>query len=189
MMDTPFMDTIATGLANHGIQVSRFEFPYMAKRRLDGKRRGPDTQKVLLTTWRDIIAALAGDTPLFIGGKSMGGRMASLVADEPGVAGVVCLDYPFHPPGKPDNLRTDHLETMPRPTLIVQGERDTFGRQEEVAAYPLAHTIQLVWVPDGDHSLKPRKTSGRTEAENLQLAVDAVVAFITEHARSRAQLS
>ena len=186
MMDTPFMDTIAAGLANRSIQVSRFEFPYMAKRRLDGKRRGPDTQKVLLTTWRDVIADLAGKTPLFIGGKSMGGRMASLVADEPDVTGVICLGYPFHPPGKPDNLRTEHLETMPRPILIVQGERDTFGRREEVAAYALAPTIQLVWVPDGDHSFKPRKKSGYTEAENLQHAVDATVAFIAKQVRSSA---
>lgn len=179
-MDTPFMDTIATGLANHGIRVSRFEFPYMAERRLDGARRGPDTQKVLLMTWREVIAALAGEAPLFIGGKSMGGRMASLVADEPGVTGVVCLGYPFHPPGKLDKLRTEHLGTMPRPTLIVQGERDPFGRQEEVAAYVLANTIRLVWAPDGDHSFKPRKKSGHTETENLQVAIDAAVQFVTE---------
>lgn len=181
MMDTPFMETIATGLAEQAIQVSRFEFPYMAKRRLDGKRRGPDTQKVLLATWHDMLTALAGELPLFIGGKSMGGRMASLVAEEPGVSGVVCLGYPFHPPGKPDTLRTEHLETMSRPTLIVQGERDTFGRREEVVSYTLANSIQIEWIPDGDHSFKPRKKSGHTEADNLQRAIAATVAFVTAH--------
>lgn len=181
MMDTPFMETMATGLAQRGMQVSRFEFPYMAKRRLDGKRRGPDPQRVLLATWRDIITALMDETPLFIGGKSMGGRMASLVADEPGVIGVICLGYPFHPPGKPERLRTEHLETMARPTLIVQGERDTFGRREEVSTYALAASVQIAWMPDGDHSFKPRKKSGYTEASNLQRAIDATAEFITQH--------
>ncbi len=179
-MDVPFMDAVAAGVAAHGMQVSRFEFPYMAKRRVDGKKRGPDTQKVLLSTWRDVIAELVTDIPLFIGGKSMGGRMASLVADEPGVAGIVCLGYPFHPVGKPGRLRVEHLTTLPRPALIVQGERDAFGSQAEVAGYPLADTIELAWMPDGDHSLKPRKRSGHTEADNLQRAVDAIVQFVTE---------
>lgn len=179
-MDGPFMDIIAAGVASHGIQVSRFEFPYMAKRRVDGKKRGPDTQKVLLSTWRDVIAELLADIPLFIGGKSMGGRMASLVADEPGIAGIVCLGYPFHPAGKPDRLRVEHLSTLALPTLIVQGERDTLGSQAEVAGYALSRTIQLAWMPDADHSLKPRKRSGHTEAENMQRAVDAIVRFVTE---------
>ena len=181
MMDSPFMESIATELAVNNIQVSRFEFPYMAKRRLDGKKRGPDTQKVLLNTWREVIADQASDLPLFIGGKSMGGRMASLVADAPDVTGVICLGYPFHPPGKPDRLRTEHLEGMRCPTLIVQGERDTFGRREEVVGYDLATSIQLAWAPDGDHSLKPRKKSGFSEADNFKLAVDAMVSFINQH--------
>ncbi len=172
---------MATGLAQQGMQVSRFEFPYMAKRRLDGKRRGPDSQNVLLATWRDMIATLTGEVPLFIGGKSMGGRMASLVAEEPGVAGVICLGYPFHPPGKPERLRIEHLETMARPTLIVQGERDTFGRREEVSTYALADTVRIAWMPDGDHSFKPRKKSGHTEADNLQRAIDVTAAFVTQH--------
>lgn len=180
MMDSPFMESIAIDLAEHNIKVSRFEFPYMAKRRLDGKKRGPDTQKVLLNTWREVIADQTGDLPLFIGGKSMGGRMASLVADTAGVAGIICLGYPFHPPGKPDRLRTEHLECIRCPTLIVQGERDPFGRREEVENYHLAATIQLAWAPDGDHSLKPRKKSGFNETDNLQLAVGAIVSFIDQ---------
>ncbi len=177
-MDTPFMDTIAKGLAKRRICVSRFEFPYMAKRRVDGKRRGPGSPKLLFETWRDVIRDVAGELPLFIGGKSMGGRVASMVADEPGVSGVICLGYPFHPPGKPDKLRTEHLETIPVPALIVQGERDPFGRSEEVKTYSLSKKVEVVWIPDGDHSLKPRKKSGRTEEDNLQLAIDAAVEFI-----------
>ncbi len=177
-MDSPFMDTIAGGLAERGILVSRFEFPYMAKRRTHGKGGGPGSPKVLLETWREVIRASTGDLPLFIGGKSMGGRIASMVADEPGVAGVICFGYPFHPPGKPEKLRTEHLKTMKVPTLIVQGERDPFGRPEEVASYGLAKKIGVVWIPDGDHSLKPRKKSGHTEEGNLSLAVDAAADFV-----------
>ncbi len=181
MMDTPFMDTIATGLAKREMQVSRFEFPYMAKRRMDGKRRGPDPQKVLVATWLEVIDTFSSGLSLFIGGKSMGGRMASMVAEAPGVTGVICLGYPFHPPGKPDRLRTEHLETMTRPTLIVQGERDTFGRREEVLTYSLDEAVQITWIPDGDHSFKPRKKSGHTEADNLQRAIEVTAEFVAQH--------
>ncbi|MDH3529795.1 MAG: alpha/beta hydrolase [Acidobacteriota bacterium] len=177
-MDHPFMNTIAEGLAQNGLVVSRFEFPYMAKRRATGKGGGPGSPKVLLQTWRDVINEYKGDLPLFIGGKSMGGRIASMVADEPGISGVVCLGYPFHPPGKPEKLRTEHLRTMPVPMLVIQGERDPFGNPEEVAGYDLADTVELVWVPDGDHSLKPRKKSGHTEEGNLALAITSISDFI-----------
>lgn len=179
-MDTPFMDAIADGVAGSGILVSRFEFPYMARRRVDGKRGGPGSPKVLLQTWRDVIKETAGGIPLFIGGKSMGGRIASMVADEDGVSGVICLGYPFHPPGRPEKLRTEHLETIPVPTLIVQGERDPFGTPEDVAGYALSKKIRVVWVPDGDHSLKPRKKSGYTEEGNLSFAVEAIIGFIRQ---------
>ena len=180
-MDTPFMEAIATGLADKGIRVSRFEFPYMSKRREDGKRRGPDTQRVLLQTWRDVIDQQRTSLPLFIGGKSMGGRMASLIAGESEVSGLVCLGYPFHPAGRPEQVRIEHLQSLACPTLIVQGERDSFGRPDELADYALADSIELTWVPDGDHSFKPRKSSGRTPAENLALAVEATAGFILSH--------
>lgn len=177
-MDHSFMNTIAEGLAANGILVSRFEFPYMAKRRETGKGGGPGSPKVLLQTWRDVIKEQKKDLPLFIGGKSMGGRIASMVADESGVAGVICLGYPFHPPGKPEKLRTEHLKSVPVPMLIIQGERDPFGTPEEVAGYELAKGIEFVWVPDGDHSLKPRKKSGHTEEENLALAITSISKFV-----------
>ncbi len=179
-MDTPFMSTVAEGLAENGVLVSRFEFPYMAMRRVDGKRRGPGSATRLLDFYRDIVKENQNDLPLFIGGKSMGGRIASMIADEPGLSGIICLGYPFHPPGKPEKLRTEHLKTMEIPTLIVQGERDPFGVADEVAGYDLAETVKLVWIPDGDHSFKPRKKSGYTEESNLAIAVRESLTFITE---------
>jgi predicted alpha/beta-hydrolase family hydrolase len=113
-----------------------------------------------------------------IGGKSMGGRIASMIADEAGVAGVVCLGYPFHPPGKPERLRTAHLETLETPTLIVQGTRDQLGTAEDVASYALSPSIEIAWMEDGDHSFKPRKKSGRTHEQNLDAGAEAVVDFI-----------
>ncbi|MCB1022939.1 MAG: alpha/beta hydrolase [Acidobacteria bacterium] len=177
-MDSPFMNVIAGGCAAQGILVSRFEFPYMAMRRVDGKRRGPGSALKLLDFFREIVKTSAGKLPLFIGGKSMGGRIASMIADEPGLAGIICLGYPFHPPGRPEKLRTGHLEEIKIPTLIVQGERDPFGTPDDVAQYKLSKKIKVVWAPDGDHSLKPRKLSGHTEDENLNLAVNEITRFI-----------
>jgi predicted alpha/beta-hydrolase family hydrolase len=175
-MDSPFMAFFAEGLAAAGFRVVRFEFPYMAQRRQTGKQRPPDREPVLRDTWLAVIKQF-GSENLIIGGKSMGGRIASLVADEAGVEGVVCLGYPFHPSGKPDRLRVEHLLELKTPTLIVQGERDAFGSKGEVAAYTLSKAIQVRWLPDGDHSFKPRKASGRTEQENREVGMAAVVKF------------
>ena len=175
--DSPSLVAIAEGLARAGHRVVRFEFPYMVRRREDGTRRPPDRQPVLLETWRGVIEALGPDG-LVIGGKSMGGRMASLVADECGVAGLVCLGYPFHPPAKPEKLRTEHLAGLFTPTLIVQGDRDRFGTPGEVASYRLSEKIRVHWMPDGDHDLVPRKKSGRTAEENWAEAVDVILGFI-----------
>lgn len=177
-MDSDFMNVIAAGLADHGLRVARFEFPYMIKRRDDGKRRPPDRAPVLLQSYLDVAAEL-GPENLIIGGKSMGGRIASMVADEAGVAGLVCLGYPFHPPGKPDKLRTEHLAGLKTPALILQGERDPFGKREEVAGYTLSKSINVAFLPDGDHDLKPRKASGRTRAENRAEAVDRIADFVS----------
>ncbi len=175
-MDTDFMNTFAEALADRGLRVVRFEFPYMAERRSSGKRRPPDRAPVLRETWMQVVDSLDADR-LVIGGKSMGGRIASLIADDAGVRGLVCLGYPFHPAGKPDRLRIEHLETIQTPTLIVQGERDTLGNKDEVNSYDLSSEIKVRWLPDGDHSFKPRKVSGRTAEENWQDGVEAVDAF------------
>ncbi len=179
--DAPDLVALAEGIAAAGVRVLRFEFPYMAARRVDGARRGPDRQPVLLDTWREAIEAARpprSTTRLFIGGRSMGGRMASMVADEAGVAGLLCYGYPFHPPGQPDRLRTAHLAGLRTPTRIFQGERDPFGVPAEVEGYTLSDAIEVVWLPDGDHSLRPRKTSGFTAAGHLQTVVEKSVAFI-----------
>lgn len=176
-MDSPFMERLATGLAGDGLQVVRFEFPYMQRRRADGGRRPPDKAPALKAAWREVAATLAVDC-LVVGGKSMGGRVASMVADDVGASGLVCFGYPFHPPGKPERLRTDHLASIRTPTLIVQGSRDRFGTPDEVAGYDLAASIEMCWIEDGDHSLEPRKRSGRTSEQNLAAAGDAAARFI-----------
>jgi predicted alpha/beta-hydrolase family hydrolase len=175
-MDSPWMDAIAARLGDAGLRVVRFEFPYMQQRRLDGKRRPPNSPKKLEAAWHTVIDKI-GPEGLLIGGKSMGGRIASMVADDAGVAGLVCLGYPFHPPGKPEKQRTAHLAALRTPALFCQGERDAFGARDEVEAYALSDAIQIEWMPDGDHSLKPRKKSGRSESDNLDLARDLIVAF------------
>ena len=171
-MRTPWMTKVAKGLAERGIRVVRFEFPYM-----EAKKKAPDREPVLLEAWRDAIRAEGGGVT-FVGGKSMGGRMASMVADEMNVRGLVCFGYPFHPPGRPDKLRTKHLETLKTPTLILQGERDPFGTRDDVKRYKLSRAITVEFIEDGDHSLKPRASSGKTESENLVRAVELAGEFI-----------
>ena len=186
-MDSPFMAAIATGLAQQDWRVVRFEFPYMARQRILGRRQGPDRIPVLLEAFRQqarLEQMEQPDRPLFIGGKSMGGRVASLLVDElaasDGVRGCLCLGYPFHPPGKPLKLRTEHLGTLQTSTLILQGERDTFGRREEVETYVLSPQVQLRWIPSGDHSFKPTRSSGLSDAENWATAVALSDSFLRE---------
>lgn len=176
--DAPFMNIIAVGLAEQGVRVVRFEFDYMAKRRHDGKRRPPDRMDRLMATWRDVIAEIETDR-LVLAGKSMGGRIASMIADEVGAIRLVCLGYPFHPAGKPDRLRVDHLVALRTPTLILQGERDALGVKNEVEGYSLSDSIRIAWLPDGDHGFRPRKRSGRSETENLETAIAEMAAFVT----------
>ncbi len=176
-MDTPFMTFFAEGLAKAGYRAVRFEFPYMAARRKTGAKKPPDRQPVLLETWRSVIAAL-GSERLVIGGKSMGGRMASLIADAADIQGLVCLGYPFYGAGRKDKPRTEHLLSLKTPTVICQGERDPMGDRESVSALKLSRAIKLRWLPDGDHDLKPRRASGRTHDENLTDALDAVCEFL-----------
>ena len=178
-MDSPFMTAFAHGLADAGYHVVRFEFPYMAARREGGGRRPPDPAPVLLQAWREVIGQFKGG-PLVIGGKSLGGRMASMIADEVGIAGLICLGYPFHPPDRPETLRIEHLKAIKTPTLILQGERDPFGTGAEVAAYPLSSAIRLHWLKDGDHGFRPRSASGIGEHDNWGDGIAAIVRFIKD---------
>jgi len=173
-MDSPFMNIMARGLAAEGLRVARFEFPYMRARREQGRRGAPDREPVLRAAWLAAIADLGGGERLVIGGKSMGGRFASMVADEAGARALVCLGYPFHPPGQPEKLRVAHLEHLQTPALIIQGTRDPFGTREDVAGYTLSPSIKFLWLEDGDHSFKPRASSGKTERGHLEEAVRAV---------------
>ena len=178
-MNTPFLNEVARGLAADGFRVARFEFPYMRARRESGRRGGaPDREPILRNSWKEVVEELGGGKRLVVGGKSMGGRIASMVADEVGARGLVCLGYPFHPPGRPEKLRTAHLETLSTPALIVQGTRDAFGTQEDVAGYRLSPAIRVVWLEDGDHSWKPRASSGRTETQNMTEALTAMRTFL-----------
>ena len=190
-MDSPSMTAAAKALAAAGFQVARFEFHYMAARRY-GHRKPPPRAETVNPEYIKAIADLRakGVTgKLIIGGKSMGGRVASMVADEMfakgEIAGLVCLGYPFHPPAKPEQLRTKHLADLKTPTLIFQGTRDEFGTKDEVATYGLSAAIEVVWLEDGDHDLKPRKAiSGFSTADHLKTVAETIKAWAERPHRS-----
>lgn len=175
-MDSDYLELLAEALAAQNIKVLRFEFPYMAARRTLGGKRPPNPMPVLQDSFRAHYQALSG--PMFIGGKSMGGRVASLLADELGAAGLVCFGYPFHPPGKPDRPRTAHLAQLRTPTLILQGTRDPFGKPEEVAGYALSGQIQVSWLESGDHDFKPLKSSGLDQLQLIGQAAQRAATFM-----------
>lgn len=182
-MDSASMTATAKTLAEQGFRVARFEFAYMAGRRGEaGKKPPPRADKVM----PEFLAAVddLGPTsgPLLIGGKSMGGRVASMVADtlfDAGrIAGLVCLGYPFHPPAKPETLRTAHLAGLRTPTMIFQGTRDEFGSPDEIAGYTMSPAITVQYLQDGDHDLKPRKAlSGFSTADHLTTIAQSVDAW------------
>lgn len=184
-MDSGSMTLFAEAFGAAGLRVARFEFGYMAARRDGtGKRPPPSPANRLIAEYLAAIARVARTGKLIIGGKSMGGRMASMIAQkqyEAGtVAGLLCLGYPFHPPGNPDKLRTDHLAPLTVPTLICQGERDPFGTREEVATYTLSASTEMMWLTDGDHDLKPRKASGFSHKDHIASVAQRVNDWIAE---------
>jgi uncharacterized protein len=163
---SPGLAAIASALAAAGLRTARWDFAFRAT------GRPPPRAETLVPEVAIALDALGAPGPVVIGGKSMGGRVASMAADallaEGRIAGLLCLGYPFHPPGKPDRPRTAHLAELATPTLIVQGTRDPFGTREEVAGYRLSKAIEIRWLEDGDHDLKPRKrVTGRTHADHL----------------------
>ncbi|MBB5041982.1 alpha/beta family hydrolase [Shinella fusca] len=181
-MDSPAMNAAASALAAEGLRIARFEFAYMAARRSESSRRPPPKAETLIPEFEAAVAALGAKGPLVIGGKSMGGRVASMAADrlhgKGRAAGLLCLGYPFHPPEKPAQLRTAHLMTLETPTLICQGTRDPFGTVDEVPGYGLPERIEILWLEDGDHDLKPRKSiSGFSAADHLATMAKAVKAW------------
>ena len=181
-MDSEFMQDMAERLAAQGVAVVRFEFAYMAERRRGGGKRPPNPQAQLLATWRQVYAEVRHQVtgPLFIGGKSMGGRMASLLADELAADGLICLGYPFYAVGKPEKPRVAHLAELHTPTLIIQGERDALGNRATVAGYWLSSAIELLWLTGADHDLKPLKATGFSHAQHLHQAAAAIVTFMAQ---------
>lgn len=180
-MDSPFLNAMAQALGDQRVCVHRFEFSYMAARR-NGQRKPPPKATQLTGEFLAAVADVPpGPGPLLIGGKSMGGRIASMAAGElwadRAIGGLVCLGYPFHPAGKPDNLRVAHLAGLQCPTLIVQGDRDPLGSRTEAEGYDLSTQIHLHWLADGDHDFKPRKASGFTQADHIRDTAAAVRAF------------
>jgi predicted alpha/beta-hydrolase family hydrolase len=170
-MNSSFMTYFHTELANRGFLTAKFDFEYM-----EAKRRVPDPQPRLQARYRSVVdEVIAKYQPerLIIGGKSMGGRVASYIApDMLQLSGLVFLGYPLHPPGKPDQLRDQHLYALKIPMLFVSGTKDTFARREllERVVNKIGDNATLVWVEGGDHSLKRR----RGDEEALQMAVNAV---------------
>ncbi len=183
-MDSPFMQAFARHLAERGCRVARFELAYMAARRTGGGKRPPPRAERLVGEYRAAVAELEAPGRLIIGGKSLGGRVASLAAqamfDEGAISGLLCLGYPFHPPGRPQSLRTAHLEPLTAPVLICQGERDPLGSRVEVGGYALPAGIRLHWAADGNHDLNPRKASGLTAEDNWRAAADAIAGWIEQ---------
>ncbi|WP_334061611.1 alpha/beta family hydrolase [Alteromonas genovensis] len=195
--DHEFMQTMSALFVERNIDVVLFNFPYMQTIKETGKRRPPDKAEKLLQHFHDVVTYIEtscvetstlkqtdaenkqASLPTFIGGKSMGGRMATMsIEDMPSVKGAIAFGYPFHPPGKPEKTRTDHLQAVNKPLLIVQGERDTFGTKSEVAEYALCPSIEISFLADGDHSFKPRKASGFTQVAHIKAAVDKAYDFI-----------
>ena len=183
-MDSASMNATTKALAARGFRIARFEFSYMASRRTSGGKKPPPKAETVMPEYLAAVDDLGPTNgPLVIGGKSMGGRVASMVADAlfdaNRIAGLLCLGYPFHPPGRPQQLRTAHLIGLKTPTLICQGTRDEFGDRYEVGEFGLSDEIELFWLEDGDHDLKPRKAiSGFTTAGHLQSLAEHVSGWV-----------
>ncbi|GLS26334.1 alpha/beta family hydrolase [Marinibactrum halimedae] len=195
-MDSEFMNIVSNHLAGLGIHVIRFEFAYMAGRRDGGTKRPPPKVETLLGEYASLLQQVTerySSVPWCIGGKSMGGRVATMLLDgsQQGVLsaeqvrvkqlplGIVCLGYPFHPAKNPEKTRIHHLPFVTRPTFVVQGSRDPMGNKPSVEGYPLDNTpLRICWLEDGDHDLKPRRPSGFSHSMHLQTAAREISSFI-----------
>jgi predicted alpha/beta-hydrolase family hydrolase len=181
--NSPFMVRTAEGLAARGITTATFDFPYMTAR-----KSVPDRPPVLEQAWREAIAQARselGALPLFIGGKSMGGRISSQVASQgvEGVSGLVFLGYPLHPPGKHEQRRDAHLPAIKERMLFVQGTRDAFGTADEIRALlPKLQHGTLHEISGGDHSFKVSGKGAPKPDAVLSDILDQVHRWIVERA-------
>ena len=183
-MSAPWMTAIAEAVAREGGCVHRFEFAYMAARRHGGRKPPPKAQLLIpefVRAAETVHAGLGAGQQLLVGGKSMGGRVASMAVDalrERGIArGLAAVSYPFHPPKKPETLRVAHLETLASPGLIVQGERDPLGSRDEVLGYRLSGSLAVAWIADGDHDLKGRVSKVPKGYDAFAMAARAIATF------------
>ncbi|MFT6777813.1 MAG: putative alpha/beta-hydrolase family hydrolase [Paraglaciecola sp.] len=181
--NSDFMQLIAEALAKQNVNVIRFNFIYMQLAHELGKRRPPDRADKLLAHFNSVLSEIDSLYPVFIGGKSMGGRMASMLLEGSDALGCICMGYPFHPPSKLEKLRTEHLLSINKPILILQGERDTFGKRDEIETYKLSERVQVNYLPDGDHSFKPRKASGYSLEDNINQVIEHTATFIKNHVK------
>ncbi len=178
-MDSEFMEAFAKGIAENGFRCVRFEFPYMNERRKKLNKRPPDKLDNLIHSWKSVINQFRGET-LVIGGKSMGGRIASLIADDSGVLATILLGYPFITKKNILEERIGHLRKIITPTLICQGTRDKMGTYQAINRIKLSKSIKFHWAVDGDHSLIPLKRSIVSKEENWNLALLKITQFVSD---------
>ncbi|WP_412535985.1 alpha/beta family hydrolase [Marinobacter sp. MIT932201] len=184
--DSTFMEDLSAALEREGIGTIRFEFPYMQKRRKDGKKRPPDREPVLLEYFSGVIdrvrAELGSTSLILVGGKSMGGRMASILASRrDDIDGVICFGYPFHPPGKLDRWRTAHFRDLNCPILVLQGTRDPFGKPDELEDHQQElEAIDLRWLEGGNHDFQTLKSQPQTQSELIAQAARETRIFVDE---------
>ncbi|WP_420820519.1 alpha/beta family hydrolase [Saliniradius amylolyticus] len=179
-MESDFMRQMDDLLKERGIEVQRFNFPYMQKALEENKKRPPNPMPKLIEAFEQQVSGAGGELPLFVGGKSMGARVALSICHLSPVRGAIALGYPLHPPGKPEKLRLEPLQQADKPVLIVQGERDTFGNREDWQNIELEAHLTLSFLADGDHSLKPRKRSGYDYDTHMASAADCISGFINQ---------
>ncbi|GBO82877.1 alpha/beta family hydrolase [Marinobacter salsuginis] len=184
--DSTFMEDLSVALEREGIGTIRFEFPYMQKRRQDGKKRPPDREPVLLEYFSGVIdrvrAELGSGSLILVGGKSMGGRMASILASRrDDIDGVICFGYPFHPPGKLDRWRTAHFRDLNCPILVLQGTRDPFGKPDELEDHQQElEAIDLRWLEGGNHDFQTLKSQPQTQSALIAQAARETRIFVDE---------
>ncbi|MDR5897510.1 alpha/beta fold hydrolase [Halomonas vilamensis] len=181
--DSSFMRQFVTSLARYGVQVLTLDFGYMQQMRESGRRRPPPKVDRLvdeIAQWWDWVEREV-QGPVWVGGKSMGGRVASMLATQRPAAGVIVAGYPFHPPRAPEKRRLAHWPQVTCPALIIQGERDPLGTRQEVERYTLPANVKFEWLTDADHDFKPRRSTGLSQ----QVLIDEAALLAASFVRAR----
>lgn len=184
-MNSSFMETMSEYLLEQNISTLRFNFPYMDRRIDEEKRFPPDRMPKLCQCIEQLVSEIKTDLPIFVCGKSMGSRALATylqsLEENVLIQGYIALGYPFHPQNKPEKTRLEPLQHIVVPSLIIQGDRDKLGNREEIASYDIDKRIQFLFLPDGDHDLKPRVRSGFTHEQHLKRACRDIKDFINKN--------